>query len=305
MDNLVTPRAEKRTIRNLLEDKNTVKKIQQIIPAHLNPERMARIFAMAVFKTPKLAECDPTSLLGAMMACASFGLEPNTPLGHAYLIPFEKKKKVNNQWVTDRVDVNLIIGYRGYIDLARRSGDLVSIHADVVYEGDEFSFEYGSNMHLKHIPVGSRKNRTPLYCYAHAKLRDGGEAFEVLPDEEVINIRDNAQGYQSSLRAGKDSVSYKTSPWVAYEHEMKSKTMIRRLSKMLPLSIEFANAVALDAMSEASKVDFSAYKDGVDLIESGFVEAKEEAPMIDTSFAEEMPVAPVTPKKEEVVVNKG
>lgn len=273
-EELAKPR---QTIQQLLQSKSTVAKLSQIIPAHLNPERMLRIFAMAIYKTPKLAECDPMSLLGAMMACASFGLEPNTPLGHAYLIPFEKKKNVAGKWITERVDVNLIIGYRGFIDLARRSGNMVSIHADVVYEGDEFSFEYGSNMHLRHVPKGSRKGRQPAYCYAHAKLKDG-EAFEVLPDEEVLNIRNNAEGYKSALRQKeKNERAFQTSPWVAHEHEMKAKTMIRRLSKMLPMSIEFANAVALDSMSEANKVNYSAYADGIEggVVEIGFTEPTE------------------------------
>lgn len=278
---LAAPQKERKTIKGLLEDKNTALKIRQIIPAHLNPERLLRVFAMAVYKTPKLAECDPVSLLGAMMACASFGLEPNTPLGHAYLIPFEKKKKEGAQWVTERIDVNLIIGYRGLIDLARRSGDLVSLHADVVYEGDDFSFEYGSNMHLRHVPKGSREGRKAIYCYAHASLKDG-QAFEVLPNEEVLRVRDNAEAYKSAVRMKNNSNSraYETSPWVAYEHEMKAKTMIRRLSKMLPMSIEFANAVALDNMSEANKVNFAAYADGEQgqLIETGFIENENDLP---------------------------
>jgi recombination protein RecT len=296
---IVAPKKEKRTIQGLLEEQNTMKKIKQVIPAHLNPERMLRVFAMAVYKTPKLAECEAMSLLGAMMACASFGLEPNTPLAHAYLIPFEKKKKQGKDWITERVDVNLIIGYRGYIDLARRTGELVSLHADVAYEGDDFSFEYGSNMHLRHVPKGSWEGRKPLYVYAHASLKDG-QAFEVLPNEQVLKIRDNAQGYKAAVYSGKDSVAYKTSPWVAYEHEMKAKTMIRRLSKVLPMSIEFANAAALDTMSEANKVDFSAYADGIEgqFIDGGFIEDKRDE--IPTINLDAEPKTPEEKPKQEV-----
>ena len=181
-------------------------------------------------------------------------------MGHCYLIPFEKRAKRGGQWVTERVDVNLIIGYRGYVDLARRSGAMTSIHADVVYEGDDFSFEYGSNMHLRHVPRGARADRKPLWAYAHAKLTDG-EAFEVLPYEQVMSIRNGAQAYQQAVKAKNDGRqhTFDTSPWVAYEHEMAAKTMIRRIAKMLPLSIEFANAAALDGMSEAGRVDFSAF----------------------------------------------
>lgn len=245
-------------ILTMLQNQQMVDRFKMIVPKHLSPERMLRVMALAVHKTPKLAECDPMTLLGAMMVCGSLGMEPNTPLGHCYLIPFEKRKKVGGQWVTDRIDIQLIIGYKGYIDLARRSGTLVSIHADVVYEGDEFSFEYGSNMHLRHVPRGAREGRKPLWAYAHAKLKDG-EAFEVLPYEQVLSVRDGSQGYAQALRQGKDSNAYRTSPWVAHEHEMSAKTMVRRLSKWLSMSIEFANAAQLDSMSEAGTVAFNAF----------------------------------------------
>lgn len=257
---LAQPREERNDIQSLLQSPKMVERFKAVVPAHLNPQRMLRVMALAIHKTPKLAECDSITLLGAMMVCASLGIEPNTPLGHAYLIPFEKRTKRGGEWVTERVDVNLIIGYRGYVDLARRSGTMVSIHADVVYEGDDFSFEYGTNMHLRHVPRGARAGRKPIWAYAHAKLKDG-EAFEVLPYEQVLAIRDGSQAYQQAVKAKNNgrANSFETSPWVAYEHEMAAKTMIRRIAKMLPLSIEFANAAALDAMAEAGKVDFGAF----------------------------------------------
>jgi recombination protein RecT len=257
---LAAPREERNDIQAILKSPKMVERFKAVVPAHLNPQRMLRVMAMAIHKTPKLAECDAITLLGAMMVCASLGIEPNTPLGHAYLIPFEKRRKEGGRWVTERVDVNLIIGYRGYVDLARRSGSMVSIHADVVYEGDDFSFEYGTNMHLRHVPRGARAGRKALWAYAHAKLKDG-EAFEVLPYEQVMAIRDNSQAYKQAVSAkdGGRDYAYASSPWVAYEHEMASKTMIRRIAKMLPLSIEFANAAALDAMAEAGKVDYAAF----------------------------------------------
>ncbi|NUB14538.1 hypothetical protein GAY28_18885 [Azospirillum brasilense] len=272
---------EPNPIQKLLQSPKTVQRFQQLVPRHLNPERMLRVMAQAVYKTPKLAECEPVTLLGSMMACASFGLEPNTPLGHAYLIPFEKKRKQGNQWVTDRVAVNLITGSRGFIALARRSGNLGSIHADVVYgayadmPADEFSFEYGSNMHLRHVPIGDNQGRPPIWAYAHASLKDG-QAFEVLPYARVLRIRDNSQGFQAALSSKNDAErnpqrdgwkmrSFDASPWVAHEHEMAAKTMVRRISKVLPMSIEFANAVQLDAMSDTGGVNYAAFSDGVDM----------------------------------------
>lgn len=271
---LAQPREDEITIRKIFENPKIVKKLQSTVPRHLNPERMLRVLSLAVQKTPQLAECDPMTLLGAMMVCASLGLEPNTPLGHAYLIPFKRREKRGSAWVDAGYDVNLIIGYKGYIDLARRSGSLVSLHADVVYGAagglppDEFSFEYGSKMHLRHRPIGDSEGRPPIWAYAHVSLTDG-QAFEVLPYERVLRIRDGSQGYRAALSAkrqyGDEAKAWASAPWVAYEHEMASKTMIRRLSKMLPLSIEFANAAALDAMSETGEIDLTAFADGVDM----------------------------------------
>lgn len=247
------------TVGEMLEDPRVMKAMAESAPQHLSPQRLLRVMAQALRKTPKLALCSPLSLLGAMITCASLGLEPNTPLGHCYLIPFEKREKRGTQWVTAGVEVNLIIGYQGLIDLSRRTGNLVSIHADVVYEGDEFSYEYGSNMHLRHVPNGlSRENRKPVSAYAIAKLADG-EAFEVLAYPEVMRIRDATQAYKQAM-IGKDrgDRNWASSPWIAYEHEMACKTMVRRVSKWLPKSIEFATAVQMDSLAERGMIDFQA-----------------------------------------------
>lgn len=282
--NLPEARQEPRTIADIIKSKNTVERFKQIMPKHLSPERMMRVCAMAVNSTPDLAKCDAITLLGAMMACASFGLEPNTPLGHAYLIPFKKSKKDGNRWI-DTYQVQLIIGYRGYIDLARRSGSMIAIHADVVYEGDEFSFEYGSGMHLRHVPKGARGDRKPLWAYAHAKLTDG-EAFEVMPYAEVLDIRNGSQGYQAACAARDEAKgdvkkayrmkAYEKSPWVAHEHEMAAKTMIRRVSKYLPLSLEFNNAVAVDGASDRGTLDLAAITIDPDKFAAGDVVESEE-----------------------------
>ncbi len=266
--NLVAPAAnaaqprlrDAKTIFGALEHPEFKKLMSDALPRHLSPERMLRVFLLAVRKAPKLAEAPVSELVGAMLTLASLGLEPNTPLGHAYLIPFEAGPKSNR-----RVTIQVIIGYQGYLELARRTGQMVSIHADVVYEGDEFSFEYGTNTHLRHVPIGDREGRAPLYAYAHATLKDG-QAFEVLPYPQVLRIRNGSQGYQSALRSKDEQEawkrkSYDASPWVAYEHEMASKTLIRRIAKRLPMSLEFANAAALDAMSEGGRIGFSGAAD--------------------------------------------
>lgn len=255
------PLTQCKTIGEALQTREMVQRLRQALPTHLNPERMLRVLALCISKTPLLASAPLRDLLGAVFTLASLGLEPNTPLGHAYLIPFEKNTKVKGEngketWEKS-VTIQVVIGYRGFIDLARRTGTLVSIHADVVYQGDEFDFEYGTNMHLRHVPKGARTG-VPTHAYCHVKLKDG-EAFEVLPYAEVLKTRDKSEGYRYALTK-KDAVqawirkAYESNPWVAYEHEMAQKTMVRRLSKMLPMTIEFMTASSIDGGSEGGKI---------------------------------------------------
>jgi recombination protein RecT len=253
------PLKDAKSIAAVLRHPAMISQFQQALPKHLSVERMLRVCMMAVQRTPQLADCDIWTLARSMLTLASLGMEPNTPLGHAYLIPFAKRGKVAGKWQQVGTEVNVIIGYRGFIDLARRTGTLVSLHADVVYDGDQFDFWYGTGAHLKHVP--GAKRGAPVWAYCHAQLTDG-QAFEVRPYADVLKIRDAAQGYQSALRGRDDGDrgrrAFETTPWVAFEREMVCKTMVRSIAKMLPMSIELANAVAIDGMSEAGKLDLSA-----------------------------------------------
>ena len=142
--------SEVTSVREALMHPEMALRMKAAIPKHLSAERMLRVCALAIQKTPKLAECDMMTLLGAMITLGTLGLEPNTPLGQAYLIPFEKRTRENGRWVTTGVDVQVIIGYKGFIELARRSGQIVSISAQPVYEKDHFEFDYLRADELSH-----------------------------------------------------------------------------------------------------------------------------------------------------------
>lgn len=269
-------------VREMLVNDQAKQQLAAVAAGHMRPERMMRLMANAMRTTPQLGDCDPLSLLGSMMTCASLGVEPNTPLGHAYLIPFKNNRK-------NITEVQLILGYKGMIDLARRSGHIVNIHGDVVYEGDEFSFEYGSNQHLTHRPRGKREN--PIYAYCHAKLTDG-EAFVVLPWDEVLAIRDASQGYKTAIRFGK-----KDSPWIAHQHEMAAKTAVRALFKYLPISIEMDGGKLGDALAvDEQQVDFSQFAQNP--TEGHMIEAEEvdpetgEVTQIEDQRATQQPIEP-------------
>lgn len=241
------PLTQVRNVRELLINDGAKKQLAAVAASTLSPDRMLKLLANAIRTTPRLADCEPMSLLGALMTASSLGLEVNTVLGHAYLVPFKNKRK-------KITEAQLIIGYKGYVDLARRSGHIVSIHADVVYEDDEFSSSYGTNGHLHHVANGKRKN--PQKAYAYAKLTDG-EAYFVWPYSLVLELRDTTQGYQKALRDLKNGNkwAHDEAAWVKHEHQMAAKTMILRLKNELPLSIEMAKAYAADE----HKIDYAAY----------------------------------------------
>jgi recombination protein RecT len=217
----------KKRVAAFLQDNRGM--IQKALPKHVNPERMLQVAQTAVTQTPALLECDTGTLFGALIKCTQLGLEPNNALGQVYMIPFNNRR-------ANRKDVQVVIGYKGMIDLARRSGNVESLQAMAVRDGDEFSYEYGANEHLKHIPGASRGHITHFYAYA--KLVGGGFQFEVLPKESMDEI----------MRATQSGGKY--GPWADHYEQMGRKTMVRRLFNYLPVSIEMAQAQALDATGE-------------------------------------------------------
>ena len=207
------------------------------LPKHINAERMARIVLTEIRRVPKLANCGRDSLLGAVMTCSQLGLEPGNGLGHAYLLPFEKRQKVNGTWQTVGIDCQLIIGYRGMIDLSRRSGQIVSLSARSVMKNDVFNYRYGLDETIEHIPSDGERGELS-HVYAVAKLKDGGVQFEVMSRAEVEKVRAQSKAKDSG-------------PWVSHFEEMAKKTAIRRLFKYLPVSIEMQRAITLDEQGEA------------------------------------------------------
>lgn len=230
-------------LAHLLASPAVMQQIKLALPRHMTPERMARIATTELRKTPKLAQCEPMSFLGAVIQCAQLGLEPGSGLGHAYILPYDvRKKNASGKWETVRTDAQLIIGYRGMIDLARRSGQILSLSATAVYQGDEFECVMGLEPTLKHIPDFDNPDREHAdrltFVYAVAKLKDGGTQFAVMSRAQINAIRGRSKAAESG-------------PWVTDYEAMALKTVIRRLFKYLPVSVELQRAVQLDERADA------------------------------------------------------
>lgn len=189
--------------------------IAKALPKHMDADRMARIALTTIRTTPKLLNCNINSLMSAIMQSAQLGLEPGL-LGHCYLIPYGN-------------ECQFIIGYKGMIDLARRSGNIQSIYTQCVYDNDEFSYKYGLHPDLEHVPAdGERGNFKGAYAVAHFK--DGGYQFEYMPKSEIDKRR-------------KRSKASGNGPWVTDFEEMAMKTVLRHMWKYLPISVEIMRKV--------------------------------------------------------------
>lgn len=209
--------------------------IKKALPSVITPERFTRMALTAISVNPKLAECTPQSFMGALMNAAQLGLEPNTPLGQAYLIPFENKRQVNGKW-TKVPEVQFQIGYKGLIDLAHRSGEFLSIQAHEVYENDDFDYEYGLDPKLYHKP--SMTNRGNVICYyAIYKLKNGGNGFEVMSKEDIA---EHAKKYSQSFNSN-------YSPWTKNFDEMAKKTILKKVLKYAPIKTDFQRNIAEDS----------------------------------------------------------
>ncbi len=200
--------------------------IQEALPSVITPERFTRMALSALNTTPKLQECTPMSFLAALMNAAQLGLEPNTPLGQAYLIPYKNKNVLECQFQ---------LGYRGMIDLAYRNGHMQSIEAQAVYENDVFSYALGLHPELVHKPTLEEKGALKAF-YAIFRLDNGGFRFEVMGKTYIDWY---ANRYSKAFTS-------EFSPWKSNYEGMAKKTVIKQLLKYAPLKTEFQRALSTD-----------------------------------------------------------
>jgi len=189
--------------------------IARAIPGHLTPDRMIQMAATLISRNPRIAKCDIKSLIGAVMQASILGLPPVDALGYCYFVPY------GNQ-------VQFQIGYKGYIDLARRSGQLAKIYAEAVYEKDDFSYERGLEPKLIHKPYMAGERGKLVCVYAVYHLKDGFSDFIVLSAADVEGYRKRSQSQQKGIEGA----------WKTDYASMAKKTAIRRLATYLPLQVD-------------------------------------------------------------------
>lgn len=226
------PKSLATQIRETIERQGSA--FAQVMPATVDADRFARLVLTAVKATPQLMDCfetkqGQTSVLLAAMKAASLGIEPNTELQHCWLLPRRNRQVMECQ---------LQIGYRGYIELARRSGEIRDIYAEVVREGDHFEVKKGLHRDLIHEPASGERGKL-THAYAVAHFMSGGFAFEVL-DEEAVALR------RAQSDSWKSENARKYSPWTTATESMWKKSAVRALVPYLPLSAEVQRDLAAD-----------------------------------------------------------
>ena len=201
--------------------------LEKALPRHVSPDRILRIAMTAIRTSPKLQSCEPMSFIAALMQSAQLGLEPNTPLGECYLIPYNSKTGMKVQFQ---------IGYKGIITLAQNTGQYRSIYSHEVHKNDVFSFELGLHKDLKHIPADEPEGE-PTYYYACYHLLNGGYDFIIWSRNKVEKHRDQ---YSKAAK-------YPDSSWQTDFNAMAKKSVVIALLKYAPKSIELARQLAMDS----------------------------------------------------------
>ena len=204
------------TIRDRLNSDDFKDAVAKALPKHLTPDRFLRVAITALTKTPKLAQCDQASFFGALLTLSQYGIEPDGR--NAHLIPYG-------------TTCQLILDYKGIVELVMRTGKVSKLHADVVCENDDFEYDLGQIVRHK---IDLRKDRGEVFAaYATCQFKDGATSAAVMSKQEIDAVRNRS-------RAGKSG------PWVTDYNEMAKKTAFRRLSKWLPLSAEVRDLMAKD-----------------------------------------------------------
>jgi len=220
------------TVRNLLEKMKP--QFMSVLPSTINAEQFVRIALTPIQQTPKLLNCDMKSLIGALMRSAQLGLEPSGLLGQAYLIPYGNT-------------VQFIVGYKGLIDLARRSGEVSNIITREVRKNDDFKIQWHESPPFIHNQKAEGDRGEVIGFWALANFKDGGYHWDYMTVQEITEIRDQSSGWQSAKKYNKTA----DHPWNKHFNEMAKKTIIRRIAKYLPMSVQ--KATITENLSDAGK----------------------------------------------------
>ena len=213
------------TLRALIAKPEIMQGITEIIPKHLEPERLAKIALLAASRQPLLLKCTQGSVLKAIMTSAELGISCSGSLARGYLVPYWNKR-------VGGYEAQFIIGYGGLIDIVCEPGSSVThITPHLVYEDDYFEIFGGNRNEIVHTinPRGKRSKDTLLGAYILAWIRDSNQPFLWFMTRDEIEEHMN----RTSSRNKQGEI---VGPWVTDYLAMCRKTPIRAAAQYLPLS---------------------------------------------------------------------
>lgn len=232
------PNSNLATVQSLLEKYKG--QIAVALPKHMTAERMIRVALTAVSQTPKLLECNPYTLCGSIVQASIMGLEPNSNLGEAFLVPYWNKKANGGR---GGYDCQLQIGYKGHVKLARNSSEIAMVDAQPVHENDDFDAEKGDTPYLRHKWAKTGSRGKIIGYWAGFKTKDGAFSFEYWPLDQIM---DHADRYSKS----KDKNGKLYGPWVESPDWMCRKTVLIQALKLAPKSVQVQTAISLDERAD-------------------------------------------------------
>jgi len=216
-------------LQQLFETDRMMEAIKSILPKHITPERVLKMALVAASRSPKLYQCTIESWTQALMRSSELGLDCSGTLGQAYIIPF-----YNNTNNVNAYEATFMPGYRGLIELARRSGQVSNIDVHNVYAKDKFRLVFGTDQVLEHEPyLGDEDPGNHVVTYMVVTLKDGSKQIEVMTNKEIDKVRNFSKAKNSG-------------PWITWPGEMQRKTVVKRGLKYVPMSSELEKALLYD-----------------------------------------------------------
>lgn len=258
---------DRKTIRHYLTDPRVQKGLAQVASKFLAPDRMLKIVTNAIDRNPRLADCEPRSVLGAVMMSMAFGLEPNTPQQHAFLIPYKRRANIGGNW-TDVYDCQFQIGARGFLLMANRTGQFSRITARAICQGDIFEHEEGSRTFLRYVRALEGRGHIKG-SFSHAVYKDGTESALILPWAEIEKISSKSETYRALTRnvqlakddrdRAKAEAALADTPWVMWVEDMAAKSATKKHAKEWQFDGlgTVVAAVGVDDAAEAGTIDLS------------------------------------------------
>jgi recombination protein RecT len=275
------------------------KHIATVLPQHITPERLTNVLLFAINQNPELAACEPNSFISAVVSMSQLGMEVG-PLGHAYLVPFNKSVRNGDNWTKIKL-CQFILGYRGMLEMVRRSNNVKSINADVIREGDYYEYESGVDVKLIHRPALAGRGEVIAY-YVAVKMKDDTATIGLWSQEDVDR-------HIKMIKAMPGKSSEKDGMWATFRTEFAHKSIIRTMFKWLSTSIEDQRLMASDgqvlSLTETAsgeptiEIDMTPYKDEIiDAVVSPAEITTE--PAVEAEQPTEVPKPPQAPARQTV-----